>query len=71
MGVALTGSIVGLVLAAFGGRALAGMLYGVSALDPATYGAVTAVVVLTALVASALPALRAARVDPTEVLRDE
>jgi ABC-type lipoprotein release transport system permease subunit len=47
------------------------MLYGVSALDPATYCGVILLILLVAAVASLVPALRAARVEPVQVLREE
>ncbi|MEE8584291.1 MAG: hypothetical protein V3T83_05495 [Acidobacteriota bacterium] len=50
---------------------MSALLYGVSAGDPATYAAAAAVVALVALLASYLPARRAARVDPIRVLRWE
>ena len=43
----------------------------VSPLDPMTYGTVSMTLLLVAVVASALPALRATSVDPVEVLRAE
>jgi ABC-type lipoprotein release transport system permease subunit len=46
-------------------------LYGVSPLDPLTFLAVAGLLVGTALLASWLPARRAARVDPVEALRWE
>jgi putative ABC transport system permease protein len=52
-------------------RLLRGFLFGVEPGDPATLGLAAAVLALTALAASVLPALRAARVDPIEVLRAE
>jgi putative ABC transport system permease protein len=64
----------GLALAAASGRFISGMLYGVSAYDPATLVAVVAVVavvVAVATLASLLPAARAARVEPVRVLREE
>ena len=69
--VAITGLglAVGLPVAVATGRGLATLLYGVSPYDPATAGAVAAVVVLAALAASVIPARRAARVDPMVVLR--
>jgi len=46
------------------------MLYGISVFDPATYAGVVALTLLVAAVASFVPALRASRVEPTEVLRE-
>lgn len=61
------GIVLGLVLSHF----IAGMLYGISALDPTTYAGVVALILLVAAAASLFPALRAARTDPVKVLRDE
>jgi putative ABC transport system permease protein len=63
------GVVVGLPLAFAAGRVLQGFLFEVSAADPATYGAVVAVLGTTALLAVLVPAWRAARVDPKLVLR--
>jgi putative ABC transport system permease protein len=52
-------------------RLLAGMLYGVSASDPAVLGAIVILVFAVSLVASLLPAIRAARVEPMQVLREQ
>jgi len=65
------GTGVGLVLAAVASKALSLWLFGVSAFDPLTFGGVTAALVATAIVASYLPARRAARVDPLIALRAE
>ena len=65
------GLAAGLPAAAPTGRGLAGLLYGVGPYDPATLAAVAAVVVLTALAAAAIPARRAARLDPMVVLRTD
>ncbi len=65
------GLAVGLPAAAATGRGLATLLYGVGPYDAATFVAVAAVVVLTALAASAVPACRAARLDPMIALRAE
>jgi ABC-type lipoprotein release transport system permease subunit len=47
------------------------LLFGVGALDPATYSAVCALLVGAALLAGYLPARRAARVDSMHALRAE
>jgi len=61
----------GLLLAVAASRALRGLLYGVGALDPPTYAAVILGFTLVAGLACALPARRAARIDPMEALRHE
>ncbi len=72
-GLALAGA--GLVLGFAGAlaatRLFETMLYGVEATDPATYAVMAAVVAAVALLACALPAWRAARVDPLVALRQE
>ena len=70
-GIALFGCIAGLAIAAACSRLLVGMLYGVSRLDPVTYIAVALGVLFIAAAASAIPASRAAHLDPIEVLRQE
>jgi len=52
-------------------RVLASSLFGVSPLDPLTYAAVSLGLVIAAVAASYIPALRAMRVDPVEALRAE
>ncbi len=65
------GLAVGLPAAAATGRGLATLLYGVGPYDAVTFTAVATVVVLTALAASAIPARRAARLEPMIALRAE
>jgi putative ABC transport system permease protein len=65
------GILVG-VLASYGlTRFLASQIWGVSATDPWTFGAVVGLVVVTGLAACWLPARRAASVDPLVALRYE
>jgi len=46
-------------------------LYGISPYDPATLSGVTAIVLVVVMIASLLPAIRASRLDPMHLLRDE
>lgn len=69
--VSLAGCIAGLWLAVALGRALSGMLYGVSPLDLRTFLGVLLLVLVTAALSSLWPAIRAARIDPMRVLREE
>jgi putative ABC transport system permease protein len=71
LGVSLLGCAAGLLLAAASTRMLSGMLYGVGALDITTFAGVTLLVAMVAAFASLFPALRAARLEPMQVLRDE
>ncbi|MGH9484946.1 MAG: FtsX-like permease family protein, partial [Terriglobales bacterium] len=68
---AVAGIIVGLAGAMAATRYLHSMLYGVTATDPVTLGAVGVILFVVALLASWLPARRAARVDPMVALRYE
>lgn len=64
------GAAAGLAAAALATRALRGLLFGVPALDPLTFAGVTGVLLLVAVSAILIPALRAMRLDPTVALRD-
>jgi predicted permease len=63
------GLLIGALGAAAAGRALETQLFQTTAFDPGTYGTVAATLVLVALVATALPARKAVRVDPHAALR--
>lgn len=71
MMVALAGLAAGLLGAFFVVRLMAGLLFGVTSTDPATFAGVSLVLVLVALVATYLPARRAAGLDPMTTLRFE
>jgi len=62
---------VGLIGAFLLSRGLRSLLYGVGAADPVSYAAAAVVMALSVLVACAVPAWRAARIDPTLALRQE
>jgi putative ABC transport system permease protein len=66
-----TGAILGVLGAAAASRAITAMLFGVSPLDVVTYLGVTLLLAGVAAVASGVPAMRAARVDPASALRAE
>ena len=70
-GMTLTGVgiAIGLLASALGSRVVVSMLFGVSRLDPATYIGVALLLGVVAAVACALPAMRAARVDPAITLK--
>jgi ABC-type antimicrobial peptide transport system permease subunit len=63
------GILLGLVGAAITSRLLAGLLYGVGALDPIVTGAVMVVAAIAGIAAAIVPARRATRVDPGLALR--
>jgi putative ABC transport system permease protein len=65
------GLVLGLAGALAGGRYLRTMLFGVSPTDPATLSLVSTVIIGTAFLACLIPALRATRVNPLEVLRGD
>jgi predicted permease len=67
----IVGIGVGLALALALGRVVEALLFGASPRDPVVFGAVTATLIVAAALATALPAWRAARVDPMTALRDD
>jgi predicted permease len=68
---AAAGVALGLVAAYASGQLIQSLLFGVDARDPLTFVTVPAVLLLVAIAASFIPAIRASRVDPVEALREE
>jgi len=68
---ALVGIVAGLGGAFALNRVIAGLLFGITPNDPLTFIAVTGLLVLVALASCAIPARRAAAIDPLEALRYE
>jgi hypothetical protein len=71
LAVCILGCVAGFALAAACSRVLVGLLYGVSPTDVPTLSGVILLVLVVAAAASLIPAIRASRVDPMQVLRDE
>jgi predicted permease len=71
MTIAGTGAVLGIIVAIALGQMLDSMLYGVTARDPLAILTSAATLLITAAVASYLPARRAAAIDPLKALRDE
>jgi len=69
--VVAVGAAMGIGLSLLLSRLLGSMLFGVAPWDPATFAAVTLVLVLTATLSIAGPAWRATRIDPARALRGE
>jgi predicted permease len=65
------GLAIGLVLGVLAGPLMAALFFNVTATDPLVFGVTTTLLLATGLVASIVPARRAASVDPLVALRDE
>ncbi len=70
LGLAVVGLVVGSLLGAVATRMVAGALYGVSVADPIAWGFAAAVLLTAAMLANAVPAYRAVRIDPVRALRN-
>jgi len=71
IGMTVVSAAIGFIASAFLSRWLSALLFGVPPIDGVSYAAVGLLIGLTVVAASALPAVRAARVDPIRVLREE
>jgi len=71
MKVVLVGIGIGLLGGLGLGRAVSSLVFGVPIRDPLTFAIVAAILAVVGLAACAIPASRAARVDPIVALRDE
>jgi len=67
--VASTGALLGLLIAVGLGQMLSSLLYGVTARDPTALLVAAGALLITAALASSLPARRAATIDPLKALR--
>jgi predicted permease len=67
----LVGLGIGMAIAIVVSRLMSSVLYGISPLDPPTFGAVPLLIMGAAFLATCFPARRAAKVDPMEALRYE
>jgi putative ABC transport system permease protein len=71
MAMTVTGTAIGIAASAALARVMSSLLFGVSAVDPATFVAIPLLLIAVALAACYVPARRATRVDPLQTLRSE
>jgi putative ABC transport system permease protein len=69
LSMALIGTVLGIAGAVALSRSIQGLLFGVQAIDPLTFGTVAIVLLGVALIACCIPAVRATRLNPTAALR--
>ena len=69
--VVVTGALIGMAASVAAASALREFLYGLSPFDPAAHLAMTTILLVAALLATFLPARRAATIQPVVVLRQE
>jgi putative ABC transport system permease protein len=69
--VAGAGAAAGALLAFGAAKAVSGALYGVSPIDPIAWGGALGTLLVVSLLANAIPARRASRLDPSVALRSE
>jgi ABC-type antimicrobial peptide transport system permease subunit len=67
---AVIGIVAGIAASIATSKAIAGLVWGVSPLDPVTFAGVALVLLLVSILASVVPALRAVRLNPISALRD-
>jgi putative ABC transport system permease protein len=65
------GMVCGLIAASAAARFIAALLYGIEAQDPLTFATVGGAIAVVALMAGAIPAMRAVKIDPTIAMRAE
>jgi predicted permease len=68
---AAIGLTIGIVVSLLLTRVMSGLLFGVRPFDPATFVMVSGILLLVSLIASSVPAYRAATLDPMKTLRDQ
>jgi putative ABC transport system permease protein len=71
MTMTIVGTAIGVAASAALARLMSSLLFGVSAVDPATFVGIPLLLIAVALAACYVPARRAMRVDPLQTLRSE
>jgi putative ABC transport system permease protein len=67
---ALIGAGIGLALSVFATQFISGLLFHIQPIDPLTFAATSALLLLASIAASSVPAYRAAFLDPIQTLRE-